>query len=75
LRDCRVGTISDPPLQDSQSVTDPQSLLEALAETVDDTVTIDGDIEVRNFCLLLVGTYFRILPVAPVAVLCDYRAQ
>jgi hypothetical protein len=47
----RVGTISDPPLQ--ESVTDPQTLLDALAETEDETFPVECDVEVFTFLLVL----------------------
>jgi hypothetical protein len=41
---CRVGVVTDPPLQ--ESVTDPQILLDALVEPDDQTVAVHNHTEV-----------------------------
>ena len=43
----RVGVITDPPLQ--ESVTDPQTLLDALVEPVEETVAVERNVEVSAF--------------------------
>jgi hypothetical protein len=47
----RIGIISDPPLQ--ESVTDPQTLLDALAETEDETVSVECDVEVLTILIIV----------------------
>jgi len=42
----RVGVVTDPPFQ--ESVTDPQILLDALVETVEETVTVERNVEVSK---------------------------
>lgn len=40
----RVGVVTDPPLQ--ESVTDPQTLLDALVEPVEETVAVERNVQV-----------------------------